>query len=240
MFNYFWHKLLVFLFCILLVQYAVFLIFILFVILSVTKNNANKPTFKVKKPALQQTLLDIKDQLSSLVKKEHATYEVFLDRFSDWFTKVSNTINLSSVLAILTAGVIIGFNGLIMTPLIQTMFPVDITSGLEIPGREVTLNPGQFFIALIGFILSLILFFFIAEIFRLIHKHAKTGLIVVVLIVLFAFLTFMFGWNIYVASTILPLNDCVPYDTHIPNFQLATTKPSKSTQHSLPPFGVFG
>lgn len=238
--------------------YVIFLIFIVFVILSVKRANtvaSSQPTIKKEKKAagqsyyaqFKETLSQIKEQLNSLVKKGEHSRENFFDRFADWFTEMGSSINSGSVLAILAAGIVIGFNGLIMTPLIQTIFPIDISQSMEIPGRNVAINPGQFLIALIGFILSLILFFFIAEIFGLIHKYAKTGLIVFVLVVLFAFLTTMLGINIHIASQILPLNDCVPYDTSIPTYQIrnvgtkanALNSEQKST-NSLPLFGVFG
>ena len=178
--------------------------------------------------------------------KQHNT-DRFTGRFADWFTKVGNTINSGSILAILSAGVIIGFNGLIMTPLIATVFPVDIGEPIQIPGRtNVFVSPGQFFIALFGFVLSLIMFFFIAEGIYIIKRYFGSTLLTVILTVLFAFLTFMLVWNAMEADKILKRPDCVPIGTSTVAFQMrngevpvtVTASPVPRPPQSL--FGVFG
>src|SRR6185503_19373709 len=45
----------------------------------------------------------------------------FLGRFESWFVvKAKSSINSGMIIAILAAGLVLGFNGLIMTPLIST------------------------------------------------------------------------------------------------------------------------
>ena len=197
--------------------YFVFILFIISVILS-AKVNIKQGT--VDSGTIKSKMSEILTVVNSIASGNiiHAKSDTFIARFTDWFTKVGHSINSGSVLAILAAGVVMGFNSLIMTPIISTMFPVDITTNMQIPGRDAYVNPGQFFIALIGFILSLILFFFVAEIIYLIRLKFKFSLIVFVIVILFLFLTFMLIWNAIETDKILKQPNCIP--SNIKSFQL--------------------
>jgi hypothetical protein len=251
------------------VVYIVFILFIVGIILSVKAHKEAPAAVPIN---ISNMLGEIYKSVKSIAKgkiSEKPSYEDnFTGRFTEWFTRMGNAINASSILAILAAGVVIGFNGLIMTPLISTMFPKDMGVPLEIPGKlsnnaATTVNPGQFFIALLGFIISLILFFFIAEFIYLIRRHFKNTLTIFILVVLFLFLTFMLGWNGAQLDTLNKLvekypSKCVPNGTKTTAFQLRqpliqsleqdqqqeyndiNKETSKPLMAPLPPFGVFG
>jgi len=141
----------------------------------------------------------------------------YLGRFESWFViKAKSSINSSMIIAILAAGIVLGFNGLIMTPLISTIFPdQQIGTPLPIPGKTsnglpITVNPGQFFIACIGFIFSIVLLFFIAELLYFIHdKIFKKYTVYILMIILFVFLTFMVVWNAIYTDKMLKQPDCI-------------------------------
>ena len=237
---------------VIVIIYIVFIVFIIGVILSV-KASKDQPQQKTN---VANTIGEVLKYVKSIGKgkiSENTIYEDnFTGRFTEWFTRVGSSINSSSILAILAAGVVIGFNGLIMTPIISTMFPKDITQSMQIPGRMANVNPGQFFIALIGFIISLILFFFVAELIYLIRRKFKKSLTIIILVLLFIFLTFMLIWNGLELDRISKLPDCVPLDTNINSFQLRNygnlndleqdlnQESENSLEPSLPPFGIFG
>lgn len=188
------------------IVYFIFILFIAGVILSVLQpNNTISKTFKTLSNK------DVVDMVKTHMISTKA--DTFIGRFTEWFTKVGNTINSGSVLVILTAGVVMGFNSLIMTPIISTIFPLDITANIQIPGRDAYINPGQFFIAFIGFVLSLIFFFFVAEIIYLIRWKFKNLLTITIILLLFIFLTFMLIWNSIETDKLLKLPDCVPLNT---------------------------
>jgi flagellar basal body-associated protein FliL len=232
--------------------YFVYLIFIIGVIMSAWANTNNAISKKkADNGSINNSINQILNYVKSIGKGEIAQKPVYTDnftgRFTEWFTKVGNSINAGSVLAILAAGVVIGFNGLIMTPIISTMFPVDIAQAIAIAGRTTNstatvINPGQFFIALIGFILSLILFFFVAEVIYAIRRKFKQSLTIIILIVLFIFLTFMLVWNATEVDKLLKLDDCIPLDKKTTVFQLKNpgTDSQTNERSNLPPFGVFG
>lgn len=164
----------------------------------------------------------------------------FIGRFSVWFTNAPGLINSVSILSILAAGVVIGFNSLVMTPIIIAMFPVSIGDPIRIPGRNTYINPGQFFIALIGFVISLILFFFITELINSVRRNFRFGLTIVILIILFIFLTFMLAWNGKQTNEILSRPDCVPADTKTTAFQMKNNSNISTRSVHVPEFGVFG
>lgn len=174
----------------------------------------------------------------------------FIGRFSRWFTNAPGLINSVSILSILAAGVVIGFNSLVMTPIIIAMFPVSIGDPIRIPGRNTYINPGQFFIALIGFVISLILFFFITEAINSIRRNFRFALIIIILIILFIFLTFMLAWNGMQTNELLSKPNCVPVDTKTTVFQMKNDGVSSTPSNMysnistgaihVPEFGVFG
>jgi hypothetical protein len=210
--------------------YFVYILFIIGVIVTIKQTYVQKP----KKSSLISRVLD---KISKNNVQQQQKYEdTFTGRFTEWFTKVANSINSGSILAILAAGVVIGFNGLIMTPLITTMFPTEIGKPILISGDSTYINPGQFFIALIGFVLSLIVFFFVAEIIYLVKKHFQKGLVICILILLFIFLTFMLVWNSIETDKILNEPDCVP----TVSFQLKNNLIKSTKSVPLPQFGIFG
>lgn len=229
--------------------YIVFIMFIVGVIMSI-KANISKTKTKVDESSKMSQVLNFVKSIGKGSVTDKSNYENnFTGRFTEWFTRVGNSINSGSVLAILAAGVVIGFNSLIMTPIISTMFPKDISQPIQIPGRVANVNPGQFFIALIGFILSLILFFFIAEVIHIIRHKFKKSLTVIIIIFLFLFLTFMLVWNGIELDNLMKQPDCVTLDTQINAFQLKNNGNIEHDQKyqyqypelpSLPPFGIFG
>jgi hypothetical protein len=182
--------------------------------------------------------------------------DTYLGRFESWFVvKAKSSINSGMIIAILAAGLVLGFNGLIMTPLITTIFPdQEIGTPLIIPGKTlakmpITVNPGQFFIACIGFIFSLVLLFFLAELLYFIHdKIFKTYTVYVLMVILTVFLTFMLIWNAIYTDKILKQPDCV--NVGAANFLFnvkhggteVTTAPKNTTEPviSPPPLPQFG
>jgi hypothetical protein len=237
--------------------YFVFILFIIGVILStkahaitVSKNKADSSTIQGKVAEIANYLKTI---TSGKITSQIKYTDSFLGRFTEWFTKVGNSINSGSVLAILAAGVVIGFNSLIMTPIISTMFPVDIAKSMPIPGRNTSMYPGQFFIALIGFIISLIIFFFVAEVIYVIRKKFSRSLTIIIIILLFLFMTFMLIWNAIEVDKLLKQPDCVPLDTKLTTFQLRNNQNLEQDVYqedqipietqapsNPPPFGIFG
>jgi large-conductance mechanosensitive channel len=247
--------------------YFIFILFIVIAILSTVKN-VNSTKIKSNTGSKNSILTQILNYVK-LLSTEHSQIKKYDDsftgRFTDWFTKVGKSINSASVLAILAAGVVIGFNGLIMTPLITTIFPdKTIYQNITIPGQNVIINPGQFFIALIGFILSLILFFFVAEIIYIIKEKAEKSLSIILIILLFGFLTFMLIWNAIETDKILKQPDCIPNSVSERNNSVSERNNSVSERNNsvsernnsqlqnsvvpnqtfpptqLPLFGVFG
>lgn len=209
--------------------YFVYILFIIgLIVISLRKNKQIIPSIVPSKPVSTVSIAGV-DEIDTFTK-----------RFTEWFTKVGHAINSNSVLAILAAGVVIGFNGLIMTPLITTMFPIEINQPIQIKGKNTYINPGQFFIALIGFILSLILFFFVTEGIYLIKKYFKNSLIYAMILILFLFLTFMLIWNGMETDKVLKLPDCVPVDTNVRSFQLKINNSNNTDNVNLPTFGMFG
>lgn len=134
-----------------------------------------------------------------------------IENFNVWLDRASKSINSGTILAILAAGVIIGFNSLIMTPVIVSMFPVSITQGFYIPGRNAYVYPGQFFIALIGFIICIILVFFIILVMDWANAFPfiKESKWIFLLIVLSSLLLALLVWNSYEAHNIFKQPDCV-------------------------------
>lgn len=226
--------------------YMVFIMFVFGVIMSIRDKGTlkSKSTSNTNSQLISSKLTQIFDFIKSIKKGNISNKPVHIDtftsRFTEWFTRVGNLINSGSVLAILAAGVIIGFNSYIMTPIISTMFPIDITQPMDIPGRVSTINPGQFFIAFIGFIISLILFFFVAEIIYIIKGKFKQSLTIIFIFILFAFLTFMLVWNAIEADKLFKQNDCVPIDLKTSAFQFRNKGIEGNNVQSPPPFGIFG
>jgi hypothetical protein len=223
--------------------YFIFILFIIGIIISIQSTNKTiiKKSINASSTAniMSQILTYIKSLSNGKFSEKTTKYaDNFVGRFTEWFTKVGNSINSGSVLAILAAGVVIGFNNLIMTPLITTMFPENINVPMEIPGRNASVNPGQFFIALIGFILSLILFFFIAEFIYIIKRHFKNKLTIGIIFLLFIFLTFMLVWNAIQTHKLINQPDCVPIGTKTSAFQFKNN--GIDSQYPLIPFGIFG
>lgn len=222
------------------VVYFIFILFIIGVIIA----NTTKPVIETSK-GKKNLLNDMFSYIKSVAKTpEQVVTSTFSSRFTEWFTRVANAINSNSILAILAAGVVIGFNGLIMTPIISTMFPKYIAEPMQIPGRTETVNPGQFFIALIGFIISLTLFFFVTELIHLIRRKFKRSLTIFIILVLFVFLTFMLVWNgIQLDKFLQYPSNCIPLETKTTAFQLRNGQINgngQAGQNQLPPFGIFG
>jgi len=235
--------------------YFVFILFIIGVIYSIkaqaTSSKKNKVNSSNISNSVSGKVADIANYVKTIATgktiKQTSYSDSFLGRFTEWFTKVGNSINSGSILAILAAGVVIGFNSLIMTPIISTMFPLDISKAMPIPGRNSSVYPGQFFIALIGFIISLIIFFFVAEIVHIIRRKFSRSLTIIIIVLLFLFLTFMLIWNAIEVDILLKQPDCVPSNTKLTAFQLRNQIPMKSQESqesqessNPPPFGIFG
>ncbi len=213
----------------------IYILYIIFIIGVIIINKKRTKSVRSEPGFVSKLIHYVKELPQPSFSNSTKIEDSFTGRFSDWFSKVENSINSGSVLAILAAGIVIGFNSLIMTPLIATMFPVDISQPIEIPGRHVKINPGQFFIALIGFILSLILFFFIAELIYTIKKYFKHTLTISILILLFIFLTIMLIWNGIQVDDLLNKPDCVSVGA---SHSLSSSNPSLSTPSTQ--FGIFG
>lgn len=226
---------------------AIFLIFCILGIItyfSKLKPLINNPTnHTTVLPNSTESTNPITNAINALIYKNN-----FFGRFVFWFTRMSKAINSGSILAILAASVTIGFNSFIMTPLISTMFPKNIADPIQVPGRQVYMNPGQFLIAFIGFILSLILFFFISELILLIPQKFRYLLLI---ILISGFLLFMIYWNTTEYLVILNQPDCVPIDADfklfaMPPIKTETTqtitqhKPQENIQQPAPIFGIFG
>jgi hypothetical protein len=229
--------------------YIFFSLFVIGIILSIKKKNTVTPEI----PKTTNFVDKFKNWFNGGSGGSNNQIDKYTDdfsgRFTEWFTKVGNSINSATILAILAAGVVIGFNGLIMTPLISSMFPKDITHPMEIPGKHIYINPGLFFIALIGFVVSLIIFFFVAEGINIVKKHFKRPLIIVSIFLLFVFLTFMLIWNALQTDKLLKSPDCVKIGTSTKIFN-KLNKPQLDSQTypdspdplqpQLPMFGMFG
>ncbi len=166
-----------------------------------------------------------------------------LGRFDNWFGRASTIINSGTILSIMAAGVVIGFNGLIMTPLITSMFPQkEINDPIQI-GKHIYINPGQFFVALIGFILSLILFFFITEIVNALTKNEAVRKVIFsfFLFILASFLIFMLVWNSMHVNEMRNLPDCVPEGTNVnTNFMTLISKENTKPEFGTTPLNSFG
>ncbi len=223
--------------------YFVFILFIIGVVFSIKANASAVTKSKADSKTISGKMSDITNYLKTIGAGKITTQtkytDSFLGRFTEWFTKVGNSINSGSILAILAAGVVIGFNSLIMTPIISTMFPIEISKAVYIPGRTASVYPGQFFIALIGFIISLIIFFFVAEFIYIIRRKYSRSLTIIIIILLFLFLTFMLIWNAIEVDKLLKHPDCVPLDTKLTTFQLRNTGNDQISSNP-PPFGIFG
>lgn len=254
-----------------LFTYVLYLVFVILVFLSIRGGLNSKAAIHSTSPAKETIKVSIsrvydllKQLVSKFTKTNKALEDTFMNRFNEWFSRVSKSINIGSVIAILAASVVVGFNGMIMTPIIASMFPPDFRLNIPVPGREdIVVNPGQFFIAFIGFIISLILFFFLAQFVYIICQHFENWLTGLILLVLFVFLTFMLAWNAMNVDNLRKQPDCMvvtmstsPSSSpsspsaqllELPTFQFKsintskpTSPPVNSKNKKLPTFGVFG
>lgn len=169
------------------------------------------------------------------------------------FEKVKSAINTEMITAILAAGVVIGFNTYIMTPIILMMIPYnDINKVIKVPGNPQIYNfsPGQFLIALFGFVLSLVLVFSLSSLF------SKIGIkinIYFFTIAVFLLLLLILIWNIYIAVTVNNQETCLPNNVVLDPFGIVVkdaTSPmasslkralkfNKTPEPEFKPFGVF-
>lgn len=216
-------------FSVILIIYIFFIVFIVLLIMNrYQSNKSSRKTTNVTRPHTKHYNL--------IVQPGSSYSDTFMGRFNDWYMKIGNYINMGSILAIFAAGVVIGFNGLVMTPIIMTIFPKKINDPIQIPGKDIEINPGQFFIAVIGFVISLILLFFISELINAIRRRFENLLSIVTLVILFIFLTFMFVWNYLYMKNMYSLPNCVPIETKTTVLFSMTNKQNKQR---LPHFGVF-
>src|SRR6185503_11238510 len=93
------------------IVYFVFIVFIIGVIMS-ARANKEVPKSKGNTDMMAQVLNYVKSIGKGKVSEKPTYEDNFTGRFTEWFTRVGNAINASSILAILAAGVVIGFNGL--------------------------------------------------------------------------------------------------------------------------------
>lgn len=161
----------------------------------------------------------------------------FFERFEQWTKRAGGVVNTGMILAILAAGLVIGFNSYIMTPLVTTLFPYkQIKDPVELPGYKNSypnyMYPGHFFIALVGFFLSSFLLFFVLEVFNKFSDYIdlRNSLIIIFLLLLGFFI-----WNVISAEEILSKKECVENQVL---GQFAMNMPKK--EEPIPPtFGVF-
>ncbi len=139
-------------------------------------------------------------------------YHTMFDRLGGFFGGSIGQFSIGMMVAILVSDVVGAFNGLIITPIVQVAIPDQtvFTKGVDI-GRNVWFYPGQFFLSLLGFILSLLILFFIIEGFYQVSKLPKTrevlkyGFMAIILIALLG----LMGWNIYAAVEPQTSKTCV-------------------------------
>lgn len=170
------------------------------------------------------------------------------------FEKVKSAINTEMIAAILAAGVVIGFNTYIMTPIILMMIPYnDINKIIKVPGNPQIYNfsPGQFLIALFGFVLSLVLVFSLSSLFSKIGIKVNIYFFTVAV---FLLLLLILIWNIYIAVTVNNQETCLPSNVVLDPFGIVikdATSPisasslrralkfEKPSEPEFKPFGVF-
>jgi len=175
-------------------------------------------------------------------------------RLANIIHKLGNSVNIGMILAIFASGIILGFNTYIMTPLVITMFPVDITPSIQIPGIDAQVSPGQFLIAFLGFVASLILFFVVVEIIHSVDKLIDGNKTIygykrsswVIIIIIFIFLTAMLIWNAIYTYNLLKEPECV--NTSLSDISYSIPQGSQKPLGALregtikpekPPFGTF-
>src|SRR4051812_11364182 len=95
---------------IIIIIYLIFIAFIIGVILSILANSTTVTQNKSDTKSISGKISDILNFVKTIGKGNITTKiysDSFLGRFTEWFTKVGNSINSGSVLAILAAGVVI-------------------------------------------------------------------------------------------------------------------------------------
>lgn len=148
----------------------------------------------------------------------YTKYSNVFDRLGGFFGGTVSQFSIGLLIAILISDVVGSFNGLIITPLVQVAFPSQkiFRTGVNIGGeRDVYMYPGQFILSLFGFILSLLILFFIIEAtyqvskLPFVAKISKYGFTMLVILLLLGLL----AWNIYDVLTLETRVKCEP----IPN-----------------------
>lgn len=131
-------------------------------------------------------------------------YSTLFDRLSGFFEGSIGQLSIGLLVAILVSDVIQSFNGMIITPIVQVAIPDQeiFRKGVDL-GRNVWFYPGQFFLSLFGFILSLLVIFFIIEGVYQVSKLPKTRQVIKygILVLILALIVGILIWNIYVTST---------------------------------------
>jgi len=167
---------------------------------------------------------------------------------SSLIKKITSTITLPLIIAVMCSGLVIGFNTLIMTPLVNTVFPSQtFANPIDIPGTGSTVNPGGFFVALIGFLISLFLLFIIFQFINHFSTKASNlfNLENVSLCLVFLLFFGLLVWNAVVTDKVLKQPDCIPTVSQELRFPMSytqyLTKPKSVTKTTpLPAFGTFG
>ena len=171
-------------------------------------------------------------------------------RLHEYGEFILSKFNLPIVIAVMISGVVLGFNQLIMTPIINTMFPNQTFANvITIPGTTSSIAPGQFLIALIGFIISLFILFGFIQLYFVLSKHTSTNKGWIYVGILSLLLFGLFVWNIVNTQSILSQPDCtLAPSTLAPStlapiapgelrFPIQTTPPTQQPTHST--FGNF-
>lgn len=147
--------------------------------------------------------------------------------FYEWTSKVSTSINSEMLIAIMASGVVIGFNSFVMSPMIGSIFPdSSILQPIKIPGKSTVTNPGLFMVNFIGFVLSLLLLFFVIELVKFIKSFFvsdHSGFFTLentTILIIFMFLTIMLVWNAMHLYNFKGIDSCVDV-----NFDISSLNP---------------
>ena len=163
--------------------------------------------------------------------------------------KISSIINIQLIIAVMCSGLVIGFNTMIMTPLVNTVFPSQtFAQPILIPGTNSSINPGGFLVAFIGFLISLFLLFIIFKVIN--HFSSRASQLVSMenmsLFLIFILFLGLLIWNAIVTDDILKQPNCKPVVSHELQFPQTYTqylKPHKqkpTNSPKMPAFGTFG
>ena len=145
----------------------------------------------------------------------YSKYTTIFDRLGGFFGGSIGQFSIGMLVAILVADVVGSFNGLVITPLVQVAFPKQeiFRQGINIGGdRNVMFFPGQFLLSLFGFVLSLLILFFLIEgIYQLsklpkMSKIAKYIFMTLIILLLLGLVV----WNIYDVATLETRTTCTP------------------------------